>query len=160
HIEVTSDILSNAHVSVNGQVRISLSNGGSYVGLYTIVDKIQEGSGIIKMGRSGLARLDRSDDFEAILDSNVVSPSLSNNADDATVESDNEFIERFEPAYVSKFGLIAMAPHGGGIELQTDSQASLVRTYMGAAKDVSTWICKGWRTDPYPRPEDLARSQS
>ena len=42
-------------------------------------------------------------------------------------------------------GLVALAPHGGALENWTDDQAERVASQL-AAKGVSSWRCKGWRS--------------
>jgi phage replication-related protein YjqB (UPF0714/DUF867 family) len=53
-----------------------------------------------------------------------------------------EFVERLDDNGWHN-GLIAIAPHGGGIEPYTDQQAERVASQL-AGKGVSSWRCKGW----------------
>src|SRR5437763_15803230 len=70
------------------QVRIK-RNGSEY-GLYTVSDVCQESpNNIVRMGRTGRKRLGTSDEFAAILDSQVAHPTF----DDAAAKAESEFVE-------------------------------------------------------------------
>jgi phage replication-related protein YjqB (UPF0714/DUF867 family) len=79
-----------------------------------------------------------SDGFEAVVDSRVPHPTLS--AERAAGEG--ELIERLSDDG-RQSGLIAIAPHGGAMEPETDRQAERVRSRLGAGVS-SAWRCKGW----------------
>jgi phage replication-related protein YjqB (UPF0714/DUF867 family) len=64
---------------------------------------------------------------------------------DAQAKSASEFVERIDDSNNHQ-GLLVMAPHGGGIELNTDLQARRVAAKLPGG-DVSTWCCKGWKAD-------------
>ena len=76
--------------------------------------------------------------FDAEFDSQVVHPTMS----DHEAESNGEFVERLCDDG-QHTGLIAIAPHGGDIEVHTDDQAQRVACCL-ADKAVSFWLCKGY----------------
>jgi co-chaperonin GroES (HSP10)/phage replication-related protein YjqB (UPF0714/DUF867 family) len=125
------------------QVRIK-RNDTEY-GLYTVSRASQESpDNIVRMGETGRKRLGASDEFAAILDSQVAHPAY----DDAAAKAKSEFVERLED---NGTGLVAIAPHGGDIEPHTDQQAEHVASRL-VAKAASLWLCKGWwnrQGDPF-----------
>jgi phage replication-related protein YjqB (UPF0714/DUF867 family) len=119
------------------QVRIK-RNDDEY-GLYTVSEVRQENpDNIVRMGKGGRERLGTSDEFDATLDSQVPRPTLA----DSEAEARGEFVERLDDNGWHN-GLIAIAPHGGGIEPYADQQAERVASQL-AGKGVSSWRCKGW----------------
>jgi co-chaperonin GroES (HSP10)/phage replication-related protein YjqB (UPF0714/DUF867 family) len=119
------------------QVRIK-RNTTEY-GLYTASQARQERpDNIARMGETGRKRLGTSDAFVATLDSQVAHPTY--NDDDAKTK--NEFVERLKDNGTHT-GLVVIAPHGGDIEPHTDQQAERVASRL-MAKEVSSWLCKGW----------------
>lgn len=122
------------------QVRIK-RNDQEY-GLYTVSEVRQENpDNIVRMGKGARNRLDPNDEvneFDATLDPLVPHPTL----DDPEAEAKGEFVERLDDNGWHN-GLIAIAPHGGDIEPNTDQQAEHVASQL-AAKGVSSWRCKGW----------------
>lgn len=76
--------------------------------------------------------------FEACLDSQVVHPTIG--VDEAAAIG--EFIERLHDDG-RQSGLIAIAPHGGDIEVHTDQQAQRVATRL-ADMAATYWCCKGY----------------
>jgi len=119
------------------QVRIK-RNDDEY-GLYTVSEVRQENpDNIVRMGKGGRERLGTSDEFDATLDSQVPRPTLA----DSAAEAQGEFVERLDDNGWHNV-LIAIAPHGGGIEPYTDQQAERVASQL-AGKGVSSWRCKGW----------------
>lgn len=121
------------------QVRV-LRNDGEYA-LYTVSEVRQESPhDIVRMGLTGRRRLGTEDGFDAVLDSQVAHPTLS----EGDARTADEFIERLDDDGRHS-GLIVIAPHGGAIELHTDDQAERVASRL-ANKGVSSWRCKGWRS--------------
>lgn len=123
------------------QVRIKRNN--DEYGLYTVSEVRQESPDdtVVRMGKDGRGRLDPSgelDEFDATLDPQAPHPTL----DDCEAETQGEFVERLDDNGWHN-GLIAIAPHGGDIELHTDLQAEHVASQL-AAKGASAWRCKGW----------------
>lgn len=68
---------------------------------------------------------------------------LRSDLSDEQAKAHSEFVERLTDDGVHT-GLIALAAHGGGIELRTDEQAEYVASQL-SAKGVSSWRCKGWK---------------
>jgi hypothetical protein len=119
------------------QVRIK-RNDTEY-GLYTVGQARRESpDNIARMGETGRKRLGTSGEFVATLDSQVAHPTY--NDDDAKTK--NEFVERLKDNGTHT-GLVVIAPHGGDIEPHTDQQAEHVASRL-MAKEVSSWLCKGW----------------
>ncbi|MDF0673042.1 MAG: poly-gamma-glutamate hydrolase family protein [Nitrospira sp.] len=119
------------------QVRIKRNN--QEYGLYTVSQVRQENQDrIVRMGEGGRERLGIIAEFSATLDPQVPRPTL----DDSEAEAQGEFVERLDDNGWHN-GLIAIAPHGGDIEPNTDLQAEHVASQL-AAKGVSSWRCKGW----------------
>lgn len=119
------------------QVRIKRNN--DEYGLYTVSEVRQEDpDNIVRMGEGGRERLGTINEFDATLNPQAPHPTL----DDCEAEAEGEFVERLDDNGWHN-GLIAIAPHGGKIELGTDVQAEHVASHL-AAKGVSAWRCKGW----------------
>jgi phage replication-related protein YjqB (UPF0714/DUF867 family) len=126
-------------LGLGDQCRI-LRPGGS-VALYTVGDvRSEPGSGKLRMGLEARARLGTTSTFFATLLTKVVA-----DLTDEQAEAQSEFVERLVDDG-SNTGLIAIAPHGGWIEMHTDEQAALVRSML-AGKNASSWICKGYKQD-------------
>ncbi len=120
------------------QVRIQRSS--SQYAVYTVSEVRQESPDtIVRMGATGRQRLGTSAEFAGTLTSRVPHPTFSA----VQAEANSEFIERLKDNGSHK-GLVAIAPHGGDIELYTDRQAERVAARL-AAKAVSAWRCKGWK---------------
>jgi phage replication-related protein YjqB (UPF0714/DUF867 family) len=112
--------------------------------LYTVSEVVDEDpDGIVRMGQSGRERLGTAGEFEGVIDSQVPHPTLT----DAQAAELGEFVERLRDGHSST--LIALGPHGGGIEPHTDEQAERVATRL-AGLGASSWICKGYKPDGNP----------
>lgn len=124
----------------NGQqIRVKNTANNEYA-IYTVSETRQESpDNIIRMGQTARARLGTTNEFDAIVDSQVVHPSFT----DEEAEANSEFVERLTDNGTHT-GLVAIAPHGGKIEIYTDKQAERVASQL-AAKGVSSWRCKGWK---------------
>jgi hypothetical protein len=121
HCSVDPQTLAVIGRAVGHQVRINRNSAQR--GLYTISEAGQDSPpSIVRMGLTGRQRLATSAEFDAVIDSQVPDPTLTE--DDA--EAASEFIERLEDNG-RQDGLIAIAPHGGDIERHTDQQASVSR---------------------------------
>ena len=77
-----------------------------------------------------------------MLDTKVVDPDLS----DERARDAGELVERLADDDGSQTHLIAIAPHGGGIEKHTDEQAERVAERLGPQLAI-TWRAKGWGPD-------------
>jgi len=120
------------------QVRIQRSS--SQYAVYTVSEVRQESADtIVRMGASGRQRLGTTMEFAGTLTSRVPHPTFSV----VQAAANSEFIERLKDNGSHK-GLVAIAPHGGDIELYTDRQAERVAARL-AVKAVSAWRCKGWK---------------
>jgi len=119
------------------QVRI---HHGDEVALYTVTELLHETTDpVVRMGPGGRRRLKSDDGFDGgVLDTKVVDADLS---DDRAREA-GELIERLSDDGIQTH-LIAIAPHGGGIEDHTDLQAERVAELLGAEL-ASSWRGKGW----------------
>jgi phage replication-related protein YjqB (UPF0714/DUF867 family) len=97
----------------------------------------------------GLKKLGvRTEPIEAIVESKVSYASCLNNApciSDTQAKMMNEFIERLDDDGTNT-RLAILAPHGGGIELHSDTVAEKTRKHLvSLGKTVSYWRCKGWK---------------
>lgn len=139
HCSADPQILGALECEVWQQVRIIRRENGEY-GLYTVSEARQETPDeVVRMGLVGRRRLDTDDEFDAVLDSQVTHPTMTE--DEAKLGS--ELIERLDDDGLHT-ALIAIAPHGGSIEPRTDQQAERVASRL-AANGVSSWRCKGWK---------------
>ena len=137
HCSADPAALATVGCAVGRQVRIIRSS--SRYALYTVKmprDEIQDN--IVRMGAGGRGRLGTTDEFAATLSTQVPDPILT----EAEAAARSEFVERLRDNGTHK-GLVAIAPHGGQIELYTDEQAERVAEVL-AAKGVSSWRCKGY----------------
>ena len=137
HCSADPAALATVGCAVGRQVRIIRSS--SQYALYTVKmprDEIQDN--IVRMGADGRSRLGTTDEFAATLSTQVPDLTLT----EAEAAARNEFVERLADNGTHE-GLVAIAPHGGQIELYTDEQAERVAEVL-ATKGVSSWRCKGY----------------
>lgn len=137
HCSADPEKLATIGRAVGHQVRISRTRVD--YALYTVSEAPQENpDDIVRMGPAGRRRLGMNGEFAGVIDSRVPHPTFS----ESRAETEGEFIERLrDDGRQSR--LIAIAPHGGDIELHTDLQAERVRSRLGIAA-ASAWRCKGW----------------
>jgi phage replication-related protein YjqB (UPF0714/DUF867 family) len=120
-------------------VRVKLD--GDQYGLYTVSEvQPEDPDNIVRMGEAGRLRLGTRREFDAVVDAQVPHPTFS----ERKARDNSEFIERL--ADTGQRGLIAIAPHGGGIEPRTDRQAERVASRLRDMA-VSSWRCKGFKDD-------------
>ncbi len=122
-----------ALAGVGQQVRLSHPEYGS--ALYT-VDELREDDNpdYVRMSLSARLRIGCSEGFVA-----RISNRLTVDMSDAEAEANSEFVERVVDPGANR-RLVVLAPHGGGVEPQTDEQAERLADKLR----VSSWICKGW----------------
>src|SRR5215212_7655541 len=138
HCSADPEKLAEVGRACGQQVRIQRSS--SQYAAYTVSEVRQEiPDNIVRMGASGRQRLGTSAEFAGTLTSRVPHPTFSV----VQAAANSEFIERLKDNGSHKV-LVAIAPHGGDIELYTDLQAERVAARL-AAKAVSAWRCKGWK---------------
>lgn len=117
--------------------------------LYTVIDVHDEEPDLVFVGytdpeskkhdlrdRLGLSGIEPS---TGKIKSEVPDPNLT----DDEARCNSEFVER-QSDNGRHQGLIAIAPHGGDIEIHTDEQAKRVGERL-ASKCVSVWVCKGFK---------------
>lgn len=133
HCSLDSRLLERLGICPGRQVRLVHPTAGP--ALYTVSEERHETDpGIVRMGSRGRARLEAGDGFPARLDLQVPDP-----GPDAAL---CELIERLDDRGAAT-GLAVLAPHGGGIEPGTETQADLVGGRLGP--DLATvWQCLGW----------------
>lgn len=137
HCSAGTRALAAVGISVGQQVRVRRDD--RTVGLYTVSEtRTENGADIVRMGLGGRQRLDTDEEFVAELDPQIVHPTLS----DSEAQNEGEFVERLNDDR-GDAALIAIAPHGGHIEVHTDEQAQRV-AFRLADRSVSYWICKGY----------------
>ena len=131
--------------SVGEQIRIKRKDDSRFVALYTVkqanpnADLRDQGrANVVRTGQAGRGRLGTTADIEATVQAKVV---------DAAPESGEPGAVRFfeladDDGKQSYF--IAIAPHGGQIEVHTDDQAVEAAQQLRAAGfPASSWLCKG-----------------
>jgi phage replication-related protein YjqB (UPF0714/DUF867 family) len=127
-------------LGLGAQIRIC--RNGDHCALYTITE-IRENDPfeLVRLSKVARERLGTTNSgFAATLRQALATQQMSDNqAKDAS-----EFVERIQDSGDHQ-GLLVMAPHGGGIEINTDRQARRVAELLAGA-DVSTWCCKGWKS--------------
>ena len=145
HCSADPERLAAIGLARSRQVRIRRDD--EEVALYTVSQVRQEHpSRVVRMGPGGRGRLGGGGGaLAAVVDSVVANPAISEH----DAETDGDFVERLRDDGRQR-GLIAIAPHGGDIELKTDLQAERVRSRLGAAR-ASAWRCKGWGGRRGPR---------
>lgn len=123
---------------VGRQVRIIRPGFGPAI--YTIdeVRKLDDPD-LVRMNLAARQRLGTPDPFYGAISTKVVATGLS----DAEAEANSEFVERLVDNGRNT-GVVVLAPHGGMIEVGTDTQAEHLRSAL-AKQGASSWICKGWR---------------
>jgi phage replication-related protein YjqB (UPF0714/DUF867 family) len=128
-------------VVVSDQIRIKRSD--DVYALYTVTALHEElkTPTHVRMGAPARKKLET---FDALLGVElfVGGDILRSDLDDDHAAAESEFVERLDDDGFHT-GLIALAPHGGGIEWWTDLQAEYVATKL-ESKGVSSWRCKGW----------------
>jgi phage replication-related protein YjqB (UPF0714/DUF867 family) len=139
HCAVAAAVLGSLEGRLGQQVRIH-RNGE--LALYTVTELMHETSDpVVRMGLGGRRRLREEEGFDGVLDTKVVDPDLS----DTDARDAGELVERLDDDGAQAH-LIAIAPHGGGIEEHTDEQAERVAERLGPQL-ASAWRGKGWRPD-------------
>jgi phage replication-related protein YjqB (UPF0714/DUF867 family) len=137
HCSADPRALSAIGITERQQVRVKRDN--DLYALYTVSEaRTENADDVVRMGPPGRRRLDAEGAFEAEFDSQVVHPAM----DDDEARDNGEFVERLGDGGLH--GLIAIAPHGGDIELHTDDQARRVSCSL-ADEAVSFWLCKGYQ---------------
>ena len=139
HCSADPDLLATIGRALGHQVRIT--RNPTQRALYTV--SAAEGTlgtfePIVRIGDSGLARLDTTDGFPGTVDARVPDQSLT----DERAEAEGEFVERLFDNGINR-GFIVIAPHGGDIERRTDDQALCVLAGLHD-RAVSGWLCRGW----------------
>lgn len=139
HCAVAARALSSLDSGLGRQVRIH--HDGAFA-LYTVTELLHETTeSVVRMGLGGRRRIEAEEEFDGVLDTKVVDPDLS----ETDARDAGELIERLDDDG-SQAHLIAIAPHGGGIEEHTDEQAERVAERLGPGL-ASAWRGKGWRPD-------------
>ncbi len=142
HCSADSRMLAKIGRALGQQIRVKRSD--DEYALFTVSEVRKERShAVVRMASVARARLTSSanipDQFAAVADSQVPHPTLS----DECAETQSEFVKRLTDNGTHS-GLVAIAPHGGAIESQTDLQAERLTAQL-ADKGVSCWRCKGWK---------------
>jgi phage replication-related protein YjqB (UPF0714/DUF867 family) len=130
-------------IAIGDQIRLK-RNTSNYA-VYTVSAFHQEGPGNddVRLGPDGRKKLGTTtalSNISMFTEGNILRSDLS----DADAKSQSEFVERLTDS--GHNGLVASAPHGGGIELYTDRQAERVWEAL-PKKGVTSWRCKGWKED-------------
>ncbi|MHC4618505.1 MAG: poly-gamma-glutamate hydrolase family protein [Planctomycetota bacterium] len=139
---VDPDELSGIGRSVWEQIRLTHNSNGKK-GILTVAQTRQESpSEKVRMCSDARARWGDTSKWYGTADKNCLRSNLS----DAQAESQSEFVERLDETNTTHSDLVVCAPHGGMIEHHTDEQAERVYSQLSGTKNVSAWVCKGWRS--------------
>ncbi len=140
HCWMDPDLASNCGLVVGQQCRLKRNN--SNYAIYTISSFYEDGSDNddVRMGLVGRQKLGTSNSMKNI---ELYPDILRSDLNDADAEEQSELVERLDDG--GQANLVACAPHGGMIENYTDEQAERVASQL-AAKNVSSWRCKGWKS--------------
>lgn len=141
HCWMDPDLASGCSLVVGQQCRLK-RNSSNYA-IYTISSFYEDGTDNddVRMGLVGRQKLGTSNSMKDI---DLFADILRSDLNDADAEEQSEFVERLDDDG-SHASLVACAPHGGMIENYTDEQAERVASQL-AAKNVSSWRCKGWKS--------------
>ena len=103
---------------------------------YTIAEVRQgDSDDVVRLNKSGRERLGTSDTFSGTLLPMTATTEMS----DSEADEAGECLEWLHES--NDEALVILAPHGGGIEINTDHQAWRVRELL---PQVTTWGCSGW----------------
>ena len=139
HCAPAAEALASLGSGPGQQVRIHRNDEFA---LYTVSELLHETTdSVVRMGPGGRQRLHFDEEFEGVLDTKVVDADLC----ETKARDAGELIERLEDDGLQT-NLIAIAPHGGGIEPHTDEQAERVAERLGPQL-ASAWRAKGWGPD-------------
>jgi phage replication-related protein YjqB (UPF0714/DUF867 family) len=139
HCSLDPERLAWLQLVPGSQIRVRRS--AEELALYTISEARQEPDDtVVRMALAARERLGTPDEFEAVLDTQVPHPTLS----DEEASACSEFVERLDDDG-RQHTLVVIAPHGGMIERHTDDQAERVMSLLGADL-ASAWRCKGFQT--------------
>jgi len=137
HCTADPRVLTAVGIRCGQQVRIRRDNDDYAV--YTLAEVRNENAdNVIRMGLTARRRLGTNETFDAEFSSGVVHPTMSVKR----AEEQGEFIERLGKIH-ARTRLIALAPHGGDIEVHTDQQAQRVASRL-ADMPATYWFCKGY----------------
>lgn len=139
HCAPSATVLASLQAGLRQQVRIRHNDEFA---LYTVSELLHETTdSVVRLGLVGRRRLQVDDEFDGDLDTKVVDADLS----ESDARDAGELVERLADDG-SQRHLIAIAPHGGEIEKNTDEQAERVAERLGPQL-ATAWRCKGWRPD-------------
>ena len=139
HCSADPDKLATIGRTIGHQIRVKRNENQA---LFTVSEpRKEQPDNILRMIETARSRLGTTDEFDAIVDSQVPHPTYT----DEQAKSNGEFVERLTDN-VTHTGLVVIAPHGGAIERHTDEQAEYVQQQL-VAKGASCWRCKGWKPE-------------
>jgi phage replication-related protein YjqB (UPF0714/DUF867 family) len=139
HCSLDPERLASLGLVQGCQIRVRRS--AEQLALYTISETRQEAADtVVRMVLEARERLGTPDEFEAVVDTQVPHPTLS----DEDAPASSEFVERLDDDR-RQHRLVVLAPHGGMIERHTDDQAERVMSRLGAGL-ATAWRCKGFQT--------------
>jgi phage replication-related protein YjqB (UPF0714/DUF867 family) len=128
--------------AVGQQIRITRADDPGFVALYTVSEPNPdhpEQADVVRTGKAGRERLGTDAELTASVDARVLDAPPSPSEPPGV-----RFFELSDETGNAAY-FIAIAPHGGKIEEQTDEQATAVAGYLRAARfAASLWLCKGF----------------
>jgi phage replication-related protein YjqB (UPF0714/DUF867 family) len=140
HCSLDPACLASLGLVLGSQIRVR--RGAAQLALYTISETRQESiDTTVRMALVARERLDAPDEFDAVIDTDVVNTTLT----DEQAREDSEFVERLDDDG-RQCELVVLAPHGGSIEEHTDHQAERFASVLAdACVSVSAWRCRGFK---------------
>jgi phage replication-related protein YjqB (UPF0714/DUF867 family) len=149
HCSIDADKLAAIGRDVGQQVRI-IRDRENYA-IYTVKEKRSESpkNNIVRIKKEGLEKLGvNNTPVAATVESEVPHTSCLNKepcVSDAQIKRMGELVERLDDDGINA-SLVIIAPHGGGIEVNSDTVAEKTLINLGnIGKRVSYWRCKGWK---------------
>jgi hypothetical protein len=150
-------VLNSIGRAVGHQVRITRKGDPRFVALYTVKQantpadlRNPSRANVVRTGQAGRERLGTTAEVKGVVHATVV--------DTAPLPGEPIGVRFFEVAEDDgkQTYLIAIAPHGGEIEKQTDEEAAYVREELvSKGYSASAWICKGYGDKHMGASDDL-----
>jgi phage replication-related protein YjqB (UPF0714/DUF867 family) len=140
HCSLDPDRLVSLALMPGSQIRVR--RNPRQLALYTISEtRLEMVDTTVRMALPARQRLGTTEEFDAMIDTQVPHPTFSD--DDARAHS--EFVERLNDNGCQQ-QLVVLAPHGGMIEPHTAQQAERVASLLGG-DHASVWRCKGYAAE-------------
>lgn len=132
HCGVSLSVVRALSLTLGQQIRVQ---SGSVRCLFTVALYLDDEGAVVRMGKAGRDRFG-----QEVIGPVTVIDEVTSTVGDRESQLQSEFVERFVDG--GENALIALAPHGGAIETNTDVQAeALARDLPGSC----SWVCRGYQ---------------